>query len=311
MTCPNCGNELPVTNPAYCTQCGFALTSASVPPSPENSLLQGVHPSPFPPASSPNLYASQVTTEGTSPTSNIPPNQSRNGISPLLITLAIIFVFLLGGLGGGLGVLVVTGRFGTSSTQHVSDLMKATTTPLPQYSVFFQDPLTSDKNNWANDSNCSFQTNGYHVRNQKICYAPVGSVVNGIISVSMQQISGPLDYGDGLGFRVSSGPNGTNGYNFGITPTGVWVFDKLTNGQFVHIQDYTATLAIHQGLQASNVLKVVTQGSSFTFYINNVMVGQATDTTYTTGKCGVYGGEGGSEEVFTNFEVQLPMVSPI
>jgi hypothetical protein len=163
--------------------------------------------------------------------------------------------------------------------------------------VIYQDALDgSTKADWNNDANCFFGSDGYHVKDGFICYAPSDKVGDGVVTVTVKQISGPNTYAYGLVFRR---PSQGNYYDFQIDSNGKWIFDKVISGKTTTIVDFTANSAIHTGLNTANTISVKSQGSHFVFSVNGTQVGTADDTTFTTGDTGLAGNDG-AEVVFTN-----------
>jgi len=179
----------------------------------------------------------------------------------------------------------------------------AAVTPTPSERVFFQDPLTANTNGWADDgTNCSFHNDGYHVANGFICFAPAGSFGSVSVSVTTRQVAGPITEFYGLVLRHTSQGNY---YLFSIDSNGKWRFSKVVNNTFADILPFVPNSAIHHGANEVNTLKVRAIGTHFTFFVNGIQVGEADDSTFSDGRCGVDGG-GSSEIVFTNFEIALP-----
>jgi hypothetical protein len=211
----------------------------------------------------------------------------------LIVLVAVLIVALVG--------VSVAAVVALSSNHNQATPGGASVGPTPTatpYIIFF-DPLTSPKYEWPNDSHCSFASDGYHVIGDYSCYAPTGDVDDGAISVDVKQISGADNHFYGLAIRrVSAG----NRFDFVITSNGDWKFDKFVNDQRTDVLPYVPNQAIHTGLNATNTLKVVAHSTNFTFFVNGVQVGQADDTTYSTGLTGVVGNVS-SEFVFTNFSV--------
>ncbi|HKT38597.1 MAG TPA: hypothetical protein VJR48_09510 [Ktedonobacterales bacterium] len=163
--------------------------------------------------------------------------------------------------------------------------------------VIYKDALDgSTKSDWADDSNCFFGAGGYHIKASFICYAPSDKVGDGVITVSVTQLSGPVTHAYGLVFRR---PSQGNYYEFLVDSNGKWIFDKVVSGTTTHLVDFTANAAIVSGLNKVNTLSVQAQGSHFVFSVNGTQVGTADDTTFTTGDTGLSGNDG-IEVVFTN-----------
>src|SRR5258708_2221765 len=167
------------------------------------------------------------------------------------------------------------------------------TTPLPIY----QDALNNPNNpntvaeNWDQNSNCYFATDGYHVRegsnlvgrNLQGCRESAFTYQNVAITVDVQILSGQTG---GLFFRINTNI-GTEyyGYLFEIDSAGRYRISASGNYSFpsTPLKDWTFSTALQQGYTASNTLLVIAQGSNLMFYANGVFLVQLTDTTYTSG----------------------------
>jgi hypothetical protein len=260
------------TNPSYT----MPTTGAPYPPP--------TYPAAYPPPSYPTGYPSPYAGPPPKPRSNVGLIVGLSVGIPLLLIVAFVA-----------GSLLIA-RAHTSSTFISTPPGKSSLS----YTQIFKDPMTSNINGWASDTHCFFGAGGYHVKDGYLCYAPIGNVGNDIVSTNVKQVAGPITYFYGILVRHASQGNY---YTFEIDSNGKWRFGKGADGQFTEIIPYVPNAAIHRGLNVTNSLKVMMQGSNFTFFINGTQVGQVSDTTYTSGKCGVDGGGGHTEEVFTNFEV--------
>jgi hypothetical protein len=179
----------------------------------------------------------------------------------------------------------------------------ATATPAP--TVLFNDPLTSNVNGWHEGNGCSFKSVGYHINGAVACFAPVSTPADEDVSVQASQISGSLQHGYGLLVRASVSNNSLNDYAFVIVGVGAWAFFKDAGSTSTMIVPFTASSAIHTGLNATNTLEMRMQGAHFDFLINGMPVGQADDSTFAAGATGLGGGDG-IEVVYTNFKITLP-----
>jgi hypothetical protein len=207
-------------------------------------------------------------------------------------------LIVLGGV-GGLVLLSVT-----MQRQAVAQSTPTPTGPTPTATpnVIFRDTLTAGSAGnvgWVDTAGeCFFRPDGYHITNF-ICYAPVGDLQNGVIEVQVSQVSGDLAAWHGLVFRrVSKG----NYYAFQITSNGYWRMIKVVNGTGTEVVPFVPNQAIQKGLNTSNTLVVRADGPHCDLFINGTQVGQADDSTYTTGATGLDGVQGG-EAVFTNFSI--------
>jgi len=197
---------------------------------------------------------------------------------PIVIGIVVVVVLLLGGAGAAIAAI--------SS--------RSTT-------VLFQDALTSDSGHWPSTASCTFQSDGYHILDGHICYADTDNFGNADISVQLQQVSGTGDnaYSGVAVRRVSQG----NLYTFGITTGGQWAFVKTVNDEQTALGGSPqASGAIHKGLGSSNTLEVRAHGSHFDLFVNGTQVGAVDDSTFSTGRCGLFADQG-IETTFTSFQV--------
>lgn len=228
-----------------------------------------------------------------------PPQRRRNLGLIIGIPVAIVLVLCIGGIAALAYIGSHAPTISTSTPPSTNTGTAATSTPAVQ--VLFQDALTSSSHddNWPNDSNCSFASDGYHIKGAYLCYAPTNDVSDGTITVQSKQTTGDTTQGYGLVLRrVSKG----NYYIFAIDSNGAWGFYKFVGNSATPVKDFAKNSAIQSGLNTLNTLKVTMSGSSFTFYVNGTQVGTATDSTFTSGKSGVSGADT-SEVVYTAYEI--------
>ncbi len=287
----------------------FSAYGTNVPPPPPSGYEPGVPPPP------PTGY-SQGGFPGTPPVPPppvwsappapfpppAPPRKSRTGL--IVGIVALIFVLLVGGT--AIALFASKGSGGQTSnnqTPTATATTAPTPTPTPGETVFFQDPLTSNTNGWASDEHCFFQKNAYHIKDGYLCYAPIGQVSNGTITVDAKQVSGTPYWFYGIVLRRESKGNY---YVFDIDSNGKWLFGKTVNDDYSDILPYQPSSAIKTGINVVNTLTVRASGSHFEFYVNGTKVGQADDTTFSSGSCGVHG-DPNIEVAFNNFKVTLPI----
>ncbi len=129
-----------------------------------------------------------------------------------------------------------------------------------------------------------------------------------ILQVEVTQIAGDLESSSGIIFRMQSPEQF---YRFDITSNGLFIVERRNAGgswtRF--IEDWTESTAIIQGLNNTNRLKVKAIGSNLTFYINDSMVLQASDSSYPTGKIALNAGTFGMtglQVAFDNVVVMNP-----
>ncbi len=197
---------------------------------------------------------------------------------------------------------------GSSSMPQPAPPATATSQPTPTQTpaptVVFSDPMTSNANGWHEGDGCSFKSDGYHINAAEICFAPFNTPADANVSVQATQVSGSVQAGYGLAVHAAPSGNSFNGYLFLMAGAGAWTFIKSGSADSV-VVPFTATAAIHTGLNATNTLEVHIQGSHFDFFINGVQVGQADDSTFTGSISGLVGNSG-ADVAFTNYTVTIP-----
>ncbi|HZC79636.1 MAG TPA: family 16 glycoside hydrolase, partial [Ktedonobacterales bacterium] len=202
--------------------------------------------------------------------------QNRRGIIAGAVTLVLIGTLVV--------IAVVASKSGGTNASN----------------VIYSNALTSAASDWSTGGQCNFASDGYHIKNGFICYAPAGDLGDATATVDVKQLSGSTtaaDYGIALR-RTSQG----NYYQFGIDGNSEWDFGKVVGGTFKSLVDPTSNAAIHGGLNTANTLQVVAKGSHFDFFVNGTKVGQADDTTFASGKSGLFVSEQ-AEAVFTNLKI--------
>ncbi|HET8906269.1 MAG TPA: hypothetical protein VFN11_04825 [Ktedonobacterales bacterium] len=158
--------------------------------------------------------------------------------------------------------------------------------------------MTSNANGWP--GYCPIKPDGMHVDTETFCAAPYPAYADGTISVQAKQIKGSTLQGYAVIYRLDEST--VSWYAFLIDGNGKWRAFKVTNGQATFFEPFTANAAIHKGIGATNTLSVQVKGSHFDYFVNGTKVGQANDSSLTTGEGGVFGGIG-IEVVYTNFSI--------
>jgi len=161
--------------------------------------------------------------------------------------------------------------------------------------------MTDHPAGWYNGADCTEQNDGYHT-NGGTCSAPISPVGNAEMQVTMRNVSTDSNSIMGIIFRESSA---NTAYMFELTQAGYWGAFIDENGAFVALANWTFNPVIHTGDGVSNTLIVEAVGSTFTFGINGVEVGQVSDSSIPAGGWGVGSGEN-SEVVFTNLSIIRP-----
>ena len=130
---------------------------------------------------------------------------------------------------------------------------------------------------------------------------------DGVYEVEATQVAGPLN--NGYGFLYKLDEDTDSFYVFEISGDGwIWIgrcADLCESEQVALVGgDWFRSPAVNQGLQATNSLRVVVDGTLMTFYVNGVEVGRTSDDRLTEGDIAVMVealGESGVRVIFDNF----------
>lgn len=123
-----------------------------------------------------------------------------------------------------------------------------------------------------------------------------------VLEVDATQIGGPDDNAYGVILRYQ---DRDNFYEFDISGDGYILFGKFENDEWVSILDWEPSPAVKQGL-STNHIRVICKGNHFTFFVNGQKVGEATDSSFSSGQIGLAvstNDEGGAAVAFDNLRV--------
>lgn len=104
---------------------------------------------------------------------------------------------------------------------------------------------------------------------------------NVVIEVDATPISGPDNNDYGIICRVQGKEDG-RGYYFLISGDGYYAIAKGTDTGYDWLVDFTESSAIKQGY-TTNRIRVVCDGSNLRLYVNGQLVGEASDTEFSSG----------------------------
>ncbi len=337
MICPNCYLYISNSDAEICPRCGQPqfdsqdqaqghvqrpmeppYRPAAPPPRPSAGSFSGYGSQPYDDQpfsdqrSSGQTYQPEYNNQPYQPTFSAPappywappiepaPPARKRSVARRILLFGSIFV------GGGIlflalcfgGLLLL----GASQAGHKAAIPTITPFPAttPNATILYQDSLTSPSSGWANDgSRCFFQDSSYYVQNNTACYAPAGNIADANFTVPAKQVAGSLNAAYGIMFRRA---DKNNWYEFDIDSNSKWVFFKVVNRQTVFLVNFTPNVAIKGGLNSVNTLLVQAKGSHFAFFINGSSVGQADDSTFTTGLSGLVANQS-IEVAYNNLQI--------
>jgi serine/threonine protein kinase len=211
----------------------------------------------------------------------------------------VLVVLLIVTLGSGL--LRASGDTGKRATPVVHATVAPSPTPADK--VTFQDTLSAPSARWPSSGRSFFSNGGFEINGAWLVFSPTGSLSNGTVSVKVRQISGIDNQFYGIVIRAL---NNQSYYVFGISASQQWTFVRVTSGGHTPVVAPKTDIHIARGRNASNTITVRMRGSHFIFYANGVVIGQADDSTYTSGSVGLINVVGHLAVVFNDFSVGAP-----
>lgn len=219
----------------------------------------------------------------------------------LLVALAVLLVVLA----ATRGILQFPPTGTASHAPTATPMTAATATATSTIGSNYLNALAVPTSGWTIDEHCHFLSDGYHddyttgAKTTSIaCYGPV-EAQDAVISVDAKLVAGPRDFGFGIVFRSNANHSE---YGFLISADGHWTTYKLVKNQLTPIINWTTTATVRQNKGAHNTLNIYFKGTQLHFFVNGILVGQADDTTFSSGSVGVTA-SAGQNVIFANFSV--------
>ncbi len=125
-----------------------------------------------------------------------------------------------------------------------------------------------------------------------------------VLDVETTVEGGPADNAYGVVLRQQN--SGNEFYRFKISSDGYFGFDLCESGVWKDIVPWTKSDVINAG-KGSNQIRVVCQGSTFSYEVNGVKLGECTDSTLASGMAGLVVealSQGGVKVAFGNFTIR-------
>lgn len=214
--------------------------------------------------------------------------------------LAIAIVLLVVLALSGAGIYAYT-RQGASVGP--TGLTVATARPSPSATpvrerVLYRASLHSSDGHWPTSTHCFFRADGYHVANGWNC-SPSGTYGDLDVIVTVRRANAG-NYGAALVSFRSQDHNDM--YQLSLYDDGSWEFGIIAGGIYTTIVNRTTDTAIHSTSGASNAVEVRARGSSFEFYANGRLLGEASDTRFASPGL-IYLGASDGEYAYSDFSV--------
>jgi hypothetical protein len=175
------------------------------------------------------------------------------------------------------------------------------------------DPL-SQPFAWTNGSNTSF---GGHCQFVNGAYQISQSVVHRTFVCSSNyatynnfafEVRVTINQGDCGGMSIRGNSDSANSYDFQVCRDGEYGFIRYTSNKGTFLTSGNSS-AINQGINQSNVIAVLANGSSFELYVNHQQIGSVTDNNYTQGAVGLIAVDSIDQTVVTYQNVRIWTIS--
>jgi hypothetical protein len=219
-----------------------------------------------------------------SPTTAVSPTATPNLTATALAALAATATARAQATATAIAQITATANAQASATAGV---IQTATSGQPNYT----DALNNPNNpatmaaGWDNNSQCAFQSDGYHLTTGngiKGCRESNINYGNAAITVQMRILSGQSG---GVFFRLNTNLFGAYmGYLFEVDSTGKYrivASDNYSLSNLTILQNWTTSGALHTG-SASNTLQLIMRGTDLSFYANNAFLIHLTDSSYTS-----------------------------
>lgn len=310
----------PYGNTAYGTSDPTYVT----PPPPPPSYMPPPAPGPY--GGNAGLYnqATQPAVGGFGQGSSQPqpPQQKRNLTIPLIITVVILLIALIGGgaylYGKSKNGPSVNTATPTATTNPTTPPTTAPTTP-PTPQALFSDTFADNSLGWTTGNNTGFsrQVGGnmlvmQETNSSKILVESLPTNMNFTdFSITVTATFQQADGNDGWGIYMRGDSNLDHDYRVDVYGDGTFAIvkeylDASNAGKQKFLVNYTQTTALH-AIGQPNTLTVTMKGTKLVYAINGTVVDTVTDSDYTSGQLALFASHGatssGVKVAFTSVAV--------
>ena len=187
----------------------------------------------------------------------------------------------------------------------------ASQNPYPPHTgtLVLNDPMQDNSrgNKWDEASlggtgTCGFTGGAYHLKvTQKGLYCePEASSL--VFSNLTFEAKITIVQGDGGGIVIRQDQTKGTDYLFDIDIQGDYALFREDGNNNPKVLTHGSNGVLKKGLNQSNLLAIVANGSSINLYVNNQFIDKATDSTYTQGQIGIFAGasNNGADDVAVN-----------
>ena len=333
--CPNCGSTVTTTGAEKEVQCAYCGSSVIVPEelrdAPQPQPMQYSFGQPVQPPTQPDPVFQNMATVGKVAAGTAIGFTAMSFILPIVLTCVI-----LAAVGGILfyvfsnvnsTIQQTTQAFNTAAAPAnlIPTSAPAPTptlvptpvipTPVPFTKTLFTDDFTSTSTGWfrgkTQDYTLEYKNGKYHMLLQKdgqIVWSH-SQYTNVSVEVDVQETAGPSDGMIGISCRANSN---IGWYTFEFDQNGdygIYKYDSTGNNPEALIEGTLDPNTVNQN--DVNHIEGVCMGDTLTMLLNNEVLAQVQDSTYTKGWVGMTvrvgsSGDGGVDVLFSNLVVKGP-----
>ncbi len=223
----------------------------------------------------------------------VPPVARKSHMARNIVIVLVVFIVIIGGV---IGLIALLHR---SSTPQISG-GASYPSYLPGHGMPAMNDTLQSASNWSNtgDGHCVFDNNVFHVRTLSTeeeynCWSQSTNGALNNASNSAFEAQMKIVQGDCGGLDIRSAPSSFSGhhkfYLFSVCDDGNFAIFKynVTALGITTVLDFTHNTAIKQGLNVSNTLDFVANGSTLTVFINGQQVASVQDNSLTQGTFGL------------------------
>jgi hypothetical protein len=282
MQCPECGAYYSEED-LFCGECGHPLSTEK------------------PPGESRGIPRAENKATGMPAPASVSPQPAKSRTRPVLIVgVAIFLLVLLCTIGAGILFSIFE-----ESASSASDSIPAVGDRL-LYQDDFRDPASGWDAWYDGGTSGKYVDGGYRLAVYLDNYmawshpADTKELRDFAIEVDARQVEGSLDSTFGPIVRVQTEEE--QYYWFQISGDGYYSVERKEEGQWALLQEWQASSAIHQGLDATNRIRVICYGDRFSFYVNGAHLTDVTDDSLRAGIIGLAAGAYTEPPVVVHFD---------
>lgn len=205
--------------------------------------------------------------------------------------LVVVSLFVL--IGVIVAVLAVAGNnknSGSNNTSSSDSSSASSLYPPAGATLALDDPLSSNINGWSTGSNNNGGDSEFTGDVLQVSEANAGTFMDSMLNSSSFsnfafEVQMTITQGDAGGLIFRAGSSNGSSYALFVSENGGYTLDMY--GASIQTLTSGTSSAISQGLNQTNTIAVMAQGSTITIFANQQQVDQVQDSTYSTGSIGL------------------------